>query len=56
MKVRLVLTYDVDEKAWANEFGVAEEDVRDDVRIYFSYNSPEHYLVADGTVRDVIVR
>jgi hypothetical protein len=35
MKIRLTYTVDVDPETWSNSFGVAREDVREDVRDYF---------------------
>jgi hypothetical protein len=34
MKVRIVLTVDVDPEAWANEYGVDRSEVREDVKRY----------------------
>ena len=34
MKVRITLTLDVDEKAWALEYGVSVNEVRKDVQTY----------------------
>lgn len=34
MRVRVSFVVDVDVEAWMSEYGVAREDVRDDVRTY----------------------
>ena len=36
MKVRLVVTVEVDPKAWTAEYGSARRDVREDVKSYFT--------------------
>lgn len=35
MKIRLAYTIEVDADAWAEAYGCAREDVREDVNIYF---------------------
>jgi hypothetical protein len=35
MKVRLTFTLDVDEEAWANEYGLYPKEVHEDVRAMF---------------------
>jgi len=36
VKVRLVVTVEVDPKDWTAEYGAARVDVREDVRVYFT--------------------
>lgn len=36
MKVRLVVTVEVDPKVWAAEYGPTRRDVREDVKDYFT--------------------
>lgn len=36
MKVKVTVTLDVDADAWAREFYLDREDVREDVQIYFA--------------------
>lgn len=34
MKVRIVLTLNIDPEAWATEYGLEKSEVRDDVRLW----------------------
>jgi hypothetical protein len=47
MKVRVVLTVDIDREAWATEYGVPVDEVRDDVREYVT-NAVKAHLDANG--------
>jgi hypothetical protein len=38
MKIRVTLTVEIDAKAWADNYGVDPEDVRNDVRQYILTN------------------
>jgi len=44
MKVKIEFTLEVNAKAWANEYGIENEDVRSDVKDYFEASNliPEH--------------
>lgn len=41
MKVRISFTLDVDPEAWANEYGVAAAEIRQDVQTYFRIGAQE---------------
>lgn len=44
MKVRVVLTVDVDRDRWCEEFGIPPEDVREDVTAYVKSTVREQLL------------
>ena len=55
LKVRMVVTVEVDPAVWADEYGIRPEDARADVRSYFAdllHNAPAvDYAEARVTVR-----
>lgn len=57
MRVRLTVTLDVDEEAWASEYGVGQLALRDDVRQHLDTALRGHYGSEGlGLVREVVVR
>lgn len=47
MKIRVAFTLDVDDEAWADEFGLERSEVRDDVKVYFE-------TISIAQLRDVL--
>jgi len=41
MKIKVCITLDVDPDAWMSDFGIDRDEVRDDVRAYFTYTCEE---------------
>lgn len=55
MKIRVTVTLDVDPATWADEYGVARDEVRADVRAKVGHDLYEHYVGDLGIARDVTV-
>lgn len=56
MRVRLIVSLDVDEETWASEYGIESSQVRDDVRSHLANVLHEHYVGDLGVARDTTVR
>ncbi|MFB8351027.1 hypothetical protein ACFQ7W_05435 [Streptomyces niveus] len=56
MKQRITFTLDVDEQAWAEEYGLDPADVREDVRSYMANLLHCMYPVSAELVRDVTLQ
>jgi hypothetical protein len=50
MKVRISFTLDVDDEAWAVEYGIDKSEVRKDVQTYVEYG-----VQADLDSRDLLI-
>lgn len=57
MKIRIVVTLDVDRDVWADEYGLPHTDraVRDDALMHVRNAVHEHYVRDLGLARDVRV-
>lgn len=55
MKVRIVITLDVDPERWIAEFACSRDEVREDVRDWVTSQLSNSYLGEDGTIREVTV-
>lgn len=55
-RVRLTVTLDVDEEAWARTYGVDASRLRDDVRHHVAGELHDRYVDALGLAREVVVR
>jgi hypothetical protein len=57
MKIRMVVTLDVDRDTWAAEYGLpaTERAVRDDALMHLRNTVHEHYVTALGIARDAAV-
>ncbi|MGW7515092.1 hypothetical protein ACWGJ2_05810 [Streptomyces sp. NPDC054796] len=53
MKVRMIITLDLDADAWATEYGVSREEVRADVKSYIATALQDCHLSLDQLVREV---
>jgi hypothetical protein len=42
MKVKIEFTIDIDQDTWQQEYGIAREDVREDVKTYVINGSMDH--------------
>ncbi|MFE3589440.1 hypothetical protein ACFXOY_18240 [Streptomyces niveus] len=56
MKQRITFTLDVDEQAWAEEYGLDPADVREDVRSYMANLLHCMHPVSAELVRDVTLQ
>ena len=57
MKIRMIVTLDVDRDTWANEYGLPATDraVRDDALMHLRNTVHEHYVNNLGIARDASV-
>jgi hypothetical protein len=53
MRVRVVLTMDVEENEWASEYGLDTSEVRDDVRQYILNGVQCSYPAEQNIISDV---
>lgn len=56
MKIRVVVTVDVDTDAWAAEYGMDKDDVRDDVKAYVTALVNDSFPVESGLIKDVTTK
>lgn len=56
MRIRLIVTLDVDPDVWAAEYGIPAAQVRDDVRSHVANTMHEHYVTDLGVAVDTEVR
>ncbi len=56
MKIRITVTVDVDETAWALDYGTDRETVRDDVKSYVATLLSDCRVGSDELWRDVTVK
>jgi|tagenome__1003787_1003787.scaffolds.fasta_scaffold17284561_1 hypothetical protein len=56
MRVRLIVTLDVDEEAWESAYGEPVIGIRSDVRTHLDTTLRAHYVDDLGLAREVVVR
>lgn len=56
MKIRMVVTVEVDEIAWADEYGTEQDTVREDVKSYTATLLNDCRAGSDDLWRNVTVR
>jgi hypothetical protein len=56
MRVRLTVTLDVDEEAWASAYGVDGSRLRDDVRHHVAATVESEYVERLRLARETVVR